>query len=139
MSDSLIPWTIQSVEFSRLEYWSRWPFSSPGDFRNLGIEPRSLTLQAHFLPVEPQGKPNNTGVGGLFLLQWIFPTQESNQHLLHYKRILYQPRGCSKSSFKREVYSNTNLPQERRKTSNQQPDLTPKVTRKRRTKNPQRQ
>ena len=47
--------------------------------------------------------------------------------------------GCSKSSSKRELYSNTNLPQERRKTSNQQPDLTPKVTRKRRTKNPQRQ
>ena len=29
------------------------------------------------------GKPKNTGVGSLFLLQWIFPTQEFNQGLLH--------------------------------------------------------
>ena len=28
---------------------------------------------------EPQGKPKSTGVGSLSLLQWIFPTQESNQ------------------------------------------------------------
>ena len=41
--------------------------------------------------------------------------------------------GCSKSSSKREVYSNTILPQETRKISNKQPNLTPKATRKRRT------
>ena len=47
--------------------------------------------------------------------------------------------GCSKSSSKREVYSNTNLPQETRNTSNKQPSLTPKAIRERRTKNkPQR-
>ena len=34
--------------------------------------------------------------------------------------------GCSKSSFKREVYSNTGLPQEARKISNEQPNLAPK-------------
>ena len=28
------------------------------------------------LPAEPQGKPKNTGVGSLSLLQGIFPTQE---------------------------------------------------------------
>ena len=38
----------------------------------------------------------------------------------------------SKSSSKREVYNNKNLPQERRK-SQKQPNLTPKGTRKRRT------
>ena len=38
--------------------------------------------------------------------------------------------GCSKSSSKREVYSNTILPQERRKTLNRQPNFTPKTTRK---------
>ena len=43
--------------------------------------------------------------------------------------------GCSKSSPKREVYSN-NLPQETRKTSNRQPNFTPKPTGKRREKNP---
>ena len=41
--------------------------------------------------------------------------------------------GCSKSSSKREVYSNTILPQETRKTSNKQSNLTPKGTRERRT------
>ena len=34
--------------------------------------------------------------------------------------------GCSKSSSKREIYSNTILPQETRKTSNRQPNLMPK-------------
>ena len=37
----------------------------------------------------------------------------------------------SKSSSKREVYSNTILPQETRKTSNRRPNFTPKTTRKR--------
>ena len=36
--------------------------------------------------------------------------------------------GYSKSSSKREVYSNTILPQETRKTSNRQPHFTPKAT-----------
>ena len=42
--------------------------------------------------------------------------------------------GCSKSSSKREVYSNTTLPQETRNISNKQPNLTPKAIRERRTK-----
>ena len=41
--------------------------------------------------------------------------------------------GCSKSSSKREFYSNTIWPQETRKTSNRQPNFTPKTTGKRRT------
>ena len=44
---------------------------------------------------------------------------------------------CSKSSFKREVYSNTILPQETRKTPNRQPNFTPEAIGKiRRKKNP---
>ena len=43
-----------------------------------------------------------------------------------------KPMGCSKSSSKREVYSYTSLPQERRKISNKQSNLTPKGTRERR-------
>ena len=39
---------------------------------------------------------------------------------------------CSKSSSKREVYSNTILPQERRKTLNRQPNFTAKAVRRRR-------
>ena len=50
----------------------------------------SPTLQAHSLPAEPQGKPKNTGVGSLSLLQWICLTQESNQGLLHCRWLLYQ-------------------------------------------------
>ena len=42
--------------------------------------------------------------------------------------------GCSKSSPKREVYSNTILPQETRKTLNRQSNFTPKTTGKRRAK-----
>ena len=41
--------------------------------------------------------------------------------------------GLSKSSSKREVYSGTFIPQETRKTSNRQPNFTPKTTGKRRT------
>ena len=57
MSDSAIPWTVArqvplSVGFSRQEYWSGWPFPSPGDLPNPGIEPRSPTLQADALTSE---------------------------------------------------------------------------------------
>ena len=44
--------------------------------------------------------------------------------------------GCSESSSKGDVYSNAILPQETRKTSNRQPNFTPKTIEKRRTKNP---
>ena len=50
-----------------------WSPETPGDFPDPGIEPRSPTLQADSLPAEPQGKPENTGVGSLSLLQQIFP------------------------------------------------------------------
>ena len=40
--------------------------------------------------------------------------------------------GCSKSNSKREVYSNTILPQETIKTSNRHPNFTPKTTGERR-------
>ena len=63
---------------------------SPGYLPNPEIEPRSSTLQADSLPSEPHGKPKNTGMGSLSLLQQMFPTQESNQGLLHCRWILYQ-------------------------------------------------
>ena len=43
----------------------------------------------------------------------------------------------AKSSSKREVYSNTSLPQETGNISNKQPNLAPKAIRERRTKQPQ--
>ena len=68
------------------------PCPPPGDLPNPGIEPRSPALRADSSPAEPPGKPKNTGVGSLSLLQRIFPNQESNRGLLHCRRILYQLR-----------------------------------------------
>ena len=78
------------MELSRPEYCSRYPFPSPGDLPNLGTDPRYPTLQVDSLPAGPQGKPKNTGVVSLSLLQGIFPIQESNWGLLHCRQILYQ-------------------------------------------------
>ena len=52
------PWNVAyqsplSMGFSRQEYWSELPFSSPGDMPDTGIELRSPTLQADSLPSEP--------------------------------------------------------------------------------------
>ena len=44
--------------------------------------------------------------------------------------------GMQQKQSQREVNSNTVLPQETRKTSNRQPNFTPKTTGKRWTKNP---
>ena len=91
VSDSLeTPQAIQSMEFSRPEYWSVQPFPYPGDLPNPGIEPRSPALQVDSLPAEPQGKPKNTGAGSLSLLQQIFLIQESNWGFLNCRQILYQ-------------------------------------------------
>ena len=91
------PWTIQSMEFSRQEYWSGQPFPSPGGLPNPGIKPRSPALQADSLPAEPQGKPRNTGVGSLSLLQQIFLTHSGIKlGLLHCRWILYQ-LSCQRS------------------------------------------
>ena len=45
------------MEFYKPECLSGWPFPSPGDFPNPGIEPRSPALQADSLLAEPQEKP----------------------------------------------------------------------------------
>ena len=45
------------MEFSRKNYWSGFPFSSPGHLPNPGIQLRSLAFQADSLPSEPPGRP----------------------------------------------------------------------------------
>jgi len=96
MSDSLRPHGLQLARllcpwgFSRQEYWSGLPCPPSGDLPNPRIESRSLALQAGSLLSEPPGKPQNTGVGGLSLLQGIFLTQELNRGFLHCRQILYQ-------------------------------------------------
>ena len=63
LSNSLQPHGLQATRllcpwgFSKQEYWRGLPCPPPGDLPNPGIEPRSLTLQAHSLPFEPPGKP----------------------------------------------------------------------------------
>ena len=49
VSNSVTPWTVAyqvplSMEFSRQEYWSGFPFPTPGDLPDPGIEPASLCL-----------------------------------------------------------------------------------------------
>ena len=46
-----------SIGFSRPEYWSGLPFSSPGDLPDPGIKPGSPTLQAESLLSESPGEP----------------------------------------------------------------------------------
>ena len=84
------PWACQaslSWGFSRQEYWSGLPCPPPGDLLNPGIKPKSPTLQMNSLLSEPPGTPKNTGMDRLSLLQGIFLTQESNQGLLHCRRL----------------------------------------------------
>ena len=59
------PWTAApqaplSMEFSREEYGSGFPFPTPGDLPNPGIEPAapaSPALAGGFFTTEPPGKP----------------------------------------------------------------------------------
>ena len=92
---SVTPWTVAhqaplSMGFSRQKYWSGLPCSSPGNLPNPGIEPRSPALKMDSLLTEPPGKPKNTGVGSLSLLQGIFLTQKLNWGLLNCRQSLYQ-------------------------------------------------
>ena len=48
---------IQSMEFSRPEYWSGLPFRTPGDLPNPGIKPRSPILQADLYQLSYKGSP----------------------------------------------------------------------------------
>ena len=79
---------LHGILQARIQEWVAFPFSRRSS------QPREQTQVSHIagdpLPAEPQGKPKNTGVGSLFLLQGIFPTQESNRGLLHCRWILYQ-------------------------------------------------
>ena len=67
-----------------------WKGQNAFPFSRGSSQPRSPALQPDSLPAEPQGKPKNTGVGSLSLLQLIFLNQESNLGLLHCRQILYQ-------------------------------------------------
>ena len=81
-------YTVHGILQARI--LSGQPFPSPGNLPNPGIEPRFPALQADSLPADPPGKPKNTGVSSLSLLQRIFLIQELNPGLPHCSWILYQ-------------------------------------------------
>ena len=78
---------VHGILQARILEWVAIPFSR--DLSNPGIEPRAPVLQVNSLPTESPGKPQNTGVGSLSLLQQIFLTQKSNWGVLHCRWILY--------------------------------------------------
>ena len=59
------PWTKQSLEFSRPEYWSGQPIPSPADLPDPGIELGSPALQVDSLPTELSEKPESSLQGNL--------------------------------------------------------------------------
>ena len=71
-------YTVPGILQAKILEWIAFPFSKGSS------QPRSPTLQVD--SIEAQGKPNNTGVGSLSLLQQIFLTQELNMGLLHCQR-----------------------------------------------------
>ena len=57
------------MEFSRQEYWSGFPFPSPGDLPDPGIEPASLVspaLAGGFFTTAPPGKFGQFGLNYYF-------------------------------------------------------------------------
>ena len=45
-----------SMGFSRQEYWSGWPFPSPGHLSDPGIKPMSPALAGELTTIELPGK-----------------------------------------------------------------------------------
>jgi len=101
-------YTVHGILQAKILEWVTFLFSRGSS------QPRDRTEVSHiagrfFLPAEPPGKPQNTRVSSLFLLQSIFLTQESNWGLLHYRQIhqlRYQgsPRGQEVYPYKAVFY-----------------------------------
>ena len=79
---------------------------------------------------------NNMFLNNQQVTEWIKGEIKISRNKWQWKHHNSKPMGSRKSSSKREVYSNTILPQETRKTLNRQPNFTSKTTGKRRTKKP---
>ena len=67
-------WTVAyqappSMGFSRQEYWSQFPFPSPGNLPDPGIKPRFPVLKADALSSEPPGNILQIAQLGSFQLQ----------------------------------------------------------------------
>ena len=82
-------YTVHGILQARILEWVAFPLSR-GSFQPRDWTQVSCTAGRFFTSWAKGEKPKNTGVGSLSLLQWIFPTQESNPGLLNCKWILYQ-------------------------------------------------
>ena len=69
MSNSFVtPWTAASqaplsMRFSKQDYWSGLPFSSPGDLLDPRLEPTAPALAGKFFTTEPPGNPRLRATG----------------------------------------------------------------------------
>ena len=89
------PWTVAcqdplSMGILQAKIQDRVAMPSSRGSSRPRIKPKSPALQVDSLVFEPPGKPKNTGVGSLSLLQGIFQTHGLNPGLPHCRQILYQ-------------------------------------------------
>ena len=110
------PWTVAyktplSMEFSRQEYWSGWPFSSPGGLPDPGIEPRSPALQADALPSELPGKSQGKGhsnertLGSRVWFSWFYVLRTC----LHYTLLNLVWEFCSSETMSLDIIKRNGL------------------------------
>ena len=59
---TVAPQAPLSMGFPRQEYWNGFPFPSPGDLTDPGIEPASPALAGGFFTTEPSEKPQKSPV-----------------------------------------------------------------------------
>ena len=81
----MTPWTVAlqvplSMVFPRQEYWSGFPFPSPGALPQPGIETASSALTGEFITIESPGKPisdytvEHQAVSGMQLINALYST-----------------------------------------------------------------
>ena len=89
-------WTIAlqvplSMEFSRQEYWSSFPFPAPGDRPNLSLMSPALTMDS--LPLSHQGSP----MGEYEVLNKNHCSTLAPAHILHLPYSMAGPRNAKKN------------------------------------------
>ena len=99
--------TVHGILQARILEWVAFLFPRGSS------KPKDRTQVSHiaggFFTSWATGKPKNTGVGSLSLLQRIFPTQESNGGLPHCGQILYQLsyQGSPGSVYKKTIFESS--------------------------------
>ena len=79
---------VHGILQARILEWVAFPFSRGSS--KLRAWTQVSRIAGGFFTYWAKGKPKNTGMGSLYHLQRIFPTQESNWGLLNCWWILYQ-------------------------------------------------